>query len=177
MLAKLIFTVGVLGIGGYVGHTAWTHDPEVFAISREQLKTRLVAARTRLPRRDGEGFIEIWSTGGTARGVALQMRYSEIAPIIDCQADITAIDPEHSRVVPDCRRSSTESESAISQTVGQLHTAMFDEHLQATLNDRAFNRRRVDSLQVGAALRGMSGMQREALRAHDEMQQMEAEER
>jgi hypothetical protein len=171
--AKLIFLVGLLGIGGYVGHKLTSFDPTVFPYSEAQVRSMLVDAKTVLPRRDGPGEIKIWSDGGTSKGVALSMRYASWSPLINCQAIITPISGEESRVVPDCG-SSADSGSAISRTEHQLRTPMFEEHIQATLNKRSFNRATVDSKESAAVFQNLGGMQREALKTADEMQAMTA---
>jgi hypothetical protein len=40
---------------------------------------------------------------------------------------------------------------------------MFEEHIAATLNKRAFNRSNVDAKEVAAVFNNLGGMQREAL--------------
>ena len=173
MSAKLVFLVGVLGVGGYAGYKMSNYDPAVFAYSKEQVQTMLADAKTSLPRRDGDGQIQIWSTGRSEKGVKLNMQYASWAPLLECEAVITAVAPTQSRVVPDCGGGST-SGSAIGDTQKQLRVPMFAEHIQATLNKRAFNRDRVDQMESATVLKNLGGMQREALRSADEAQRLQA---
>jgi hypothetical protein len=175
MSGKLVFLVGVLGVGGYFGQKMMSFDSTVFNYPREQVVGMLVDAKTTLPRRDGPGEIRIWSTGRYKDGVTLNMRYASWAPLLECKAVITEIAPDKTRVVPDCGTSSSAGDSAIAQTQDELRSPMFEEHIQATLNKRAFDRTRVDGAQAAAVLKNMPGMQREALRRSDEAQQMAAE--
>jgi hypothetical protein len=176
MSAKLVFAVGVLGVGGYFGVKMAKFDPTVFPYSQDQVRTMLTEARTTLPRRDGPGKIEIWSTGPTEKGVGLQMQYASWAPVLDCQAVITAIAADKSRVVADCG-GPTDSGSAMARTQDELRAPMFDEHIQSTLNKRPFDRTTVDQKEAGAVMRNLGGMQHEALRNADEAQRMQAEAR
>jgi hypothetical protein len=173
MSAKLVFLVGVLGVGGYAGYKMSNYDPAVFAYSKEQVQTMLADAKTSLPRRDGDGQIQIWSTGRSEKGVKLNMQYASWAPLLECEAVITAVAPNQSRVVPDCGGGSP-SGSAIGDTQKQLRIPMFAEHIQATLNKRAFNRDRVDQMESATVLKNLGGMQREALQRADEAQRLQA---
>ena len=174
MSGKLVLLVGLLGVGGYVGHTMSGFDATVFPYSKEQVRTMLSQARTVLPRRDGPGQIEIWSAGRSSKGISLEMRYADWAPVLACQAVITEVSPKESRVVPECT-SGAPSDSAIQRTTDELRSPMFEEHIQSTLNKRAFNRAIVDSKESAAVFKNLGGMQREALQRSDEMQQMQAE--
>ncbi|QAY77965.1 hypothetical protein [Sphingosinicella sp. BN140058] len=174
MAAKLVFLVGVMGLGGYVYHKASNYDPNVFAYSKSQVEDMLVTARTTIPRRDGDGKIQIWGTGRSAKGVSLAMQYSSTAPVLSCEAVITEIDPKQSRVVPDCGHQAG-GDSAIGRTQDQLRVPMFEEHILATLNKRDFDRSRAQQKETAVVLGNMGGMQREALKRSDETQRMIAE--
>lgn len=174
MSAKLVFLVGVLGVGGYVGHKVSKFDPAVFPYSKTQVQGLLAEARTTLPRRDGPGKIQIWGAGHSDKGVTLNMQYASWAPLLECEAVITAIAPAETRVVPICG-SGVKNDSAIGRTEEELRTPMFQEHIQATLNKRAFDRTAVDRMEAATVLKNIGGMQREALRRSDEAQQMQAE--
>lgn len=174
MSAKLVFVLGVLGVGGYYGVQMSKYDPTIYPYSKEQVQTMLTEARTTLPRRDGPGEIQIWSTGASDKGVGLQMRYASWAPILDCQAVITPVAADKSRVVADCGSAATGG-SAIAETQNQLRAPMFEEHIQSILNKRAFNRANVDQKEAGAVFKNLPAMQREALRNADQMQRMQAE--
>jgi hypothetical protein len=172
MSAKLVFVVGVLGVGGYFGHQMMKFDPTVFPYSKEQAQTMLVEATTTLPRNDGGG-IKIWSEGRSEKGVALAMHYDTGAPQLDCEAVVTEIAPNKVRVVPDC--GSGPAGSAIGNTEHALRAPWFEEHIQATLNHRAFNRSIVSGKETALVFKNLGGMQHEALRNADEMQRMQAE--
>lgn len=174
MAAKMVFLVGVLGVGGYVGHSMANFDPTVFPYSKEKAEAMLVDAKTTLPRRDGPGEIRIWSTGRSAKGVRLNMQYASWAPMLTCEAVVTATAPDQSRVVPACTSGAT-SDSAIGRTEDELRTPMFEEHILATLNERAFNRDTVTAKEAATVFKNLGGMQREALKRSDEAQQMVAE--
>lgn len=174
MAAKIVFLVGVLGVGGYVGHKASQYDPAIVPYSAEQVKTMLTKAKTALPRRDGPGKIEFWSTGGTVEKVKLRMRYDIDAPVQECDTILTPIESERTRVVTLCdggRRSG----SAIADMENHIGDPMFDEHVQATLHGRAFVRENVDRKQAAMVLNNMGGMQREALKRSDEFERMQSE--
>ena len=165
MSAKLGFILaGALVVGG----CKLIPDPAVFPYSKDQVQTMLVDAKTTLPRRDGPGeMINIWGAGRSAKGVRLNMKFASWAPLLECEAIITSITPKESRVVADCGKS-TNSDSAMSRTQDALRAPMFEEHIAATLNKRAFNRSNVDMKEQAAVFKNLGGMQREALEMHAE---------
>jgi len=173
MSAKLVMFLGLLGIGGYVGHKAMTYDPTVYPYSRQQIEQMLVDAKTTLPRRDGPGQIEIWSTGRSDKGVSLKMQYASWAPELSCQAVVTEIAPDKSRVVPDCGTTGDQN-SALNRTQNLLQVPMFEEHIAAILNHREFNRATVDQKETAAVFSNLGGMQREALQKDAEMRRMQS---
>ena len=160
MSGKLVFILaGALVLGG----CDLSSDPTVFPYSKDQVQTMLMDAKTTLPRRDGPGeMIKIWGAGRSAKGVKLNMKYASWAPLLECEAIVTSIAPKESRVVADCGKS-TNSDSAMSRTQDSLRAPMFEEHIAATLNKRAFNRSNVDAREVAAVFKNLGGMQREAL--------------
>ena len=172
MSAKLVFILtGALVVGG----CDLSSDPTVFPYSKDQVQTMLVDAKTTLPRRDGPGdMIKIWGAGRSAKGVKLNMKYASWAPLLECEAIITSITPKESRVVADCGKS-TNSDSAVSRTQDSLRSPMFEEHIAATLNKRAFNRNKVDAKNTVAVFQNLGGMQQEALQRSAEAQRMAAE--
>ena len=139
MSAKLVFILaGALVVGG----CNVIPDPTVFPYSKDQVQKMLVDSKTTLPRRDGPGeMINIWGTYRSAKGVKLNMKYASWAPLLECEAIVTSISPKESRVVADCGKSN--SDSALSRTQDGLLAPMFEEHIAATLNKRAFNRNNV----------------------------------
>jgi hypothetical protein len=173
--AKLVL---VLAGASVVGGCNLGSDPTVFPLSRDQVQTMLVDAKTTLPRRDGPGdMIRIWGAGRSAKGVRLNMKYASWAPLLECEATITSISPKESRVVADCGKSAN-SDSAISRTQDSLRAPMFEEHIAATLNKRAFNRGNVDAKEVASVFQNLGGMQREALQMNaDEHRRRAAAER
>lgn len=174
MSGKLVFLVGLLGLGGYFGHTMMNYDPTVISYSKEQVETLLADARTTVPRRDGDGDIQIWGAGRTNDGVALKMQYSSTAPILECQAVVTELAPDQSRVVADCG-ADPQNPSAIGRTQDALRAPMFEEHIQATLAGRAFNRSTVQQKESAIAMRNLGAMQKEAQQTARDMAQMQAE--
>ena len=123
----------------------------------------LVDAKTTLPWRDKPtGMIKIWGAGRSAKRVKLNMFYASWAPQLECEAVITSITPKESRVVADCGKS-TNSDSAIRRTQDSLRAPMFEEHIAATLNKRAFNRSNADKKEAAIVVQNIGGMQREAL--------------
>jgi hypothetical protein len=172
MSAKLVFILaGALAVGG----CKLIPDPTVFPYSKDQVQSMLVDAKTTLPRRDGPGeMIKIWGAGRSAKGVKLNMKYASWAPLLECEAIVTSIMPKESRVVADCGKSN--SDSAISRTQDSLRAPMFEEHIAATLNKRAFNRSKVDAKETLAVFQNLGGMQREALQmSADDARQRAAE--
>ena len=160
MSAKLVFILaGALALGG----CNLFPDPAVFPYSKDQVQKMLVDSTTTLPRRDGPGeMIKIWGTYRSAKGVRLNMKYASWAPPLECEAIVTSISPKETRVVADCGKSAN-SDSAISRTQDSLRAPMFEEHIAATLNKRAFNRSKVDMKERVAVFSNLGGMQREAL--------------
>ena len=160
MSAKLVFILaGALVVGG----CDLSSDPTVFLYSKDQVQTMLVDAKTTLPRRDGPGeMIKIWGAGRSTQGVRLNMKYASWAPLLECEAIITSLTPKESRVVADCGKS-TNSDSALSRTQDALRAPMFEEHIAATLNKRAFNRNKAVAKESAAVFQNLGGMQREAL--------------
>lgn len=173
MAAKMVFIAGCVGICGYVGHNAMKFDPAVFPIPQDQVRTLLTDAETVLPRRDGDGKIRIWGIGATDRGVALKMQYSSDAPVLSCEAVVTATAPDKSRVVADCGH--TNPGSAQAKFLEEARAPMFDEHIQATLGNRPFDRKQVDNKEAALVFKNLGGMQREALQMSDQMQREQAE--
>ena len=137
----------------------------------------LVDAKTTLPRRDGDGKIQIWSAGRSAKGVKLNMKYASSAPLLECEAIITAVTPKESRVVADCGKGPNSDSSALSRTQDALRSPMFEEHIVATLKKRAFNRDNVDAKETAAVFKNLNGMQQEALQMSADEGRRMAEER
>ena len=177
MVVKIAFLLlGFLFVGGLVGREAWNYDPKAYPYSRDQVQAMLVDAKTTLPRRDGDGKIQIWSAGRSAKGVKLNMKYASSAPLLECEAIITAVTPKESRVVADCGKGPA-SDTALGRTQDALRSPMFEEHIVATLKKRAFNRDNVDAKETAAVFKNLNGMQQEALQmSADEARRM-AEER
>jgi hypothetical protein len=160
MSAKLVFILaGALAVGG----CNIIPDPAVFPYSKDQVQKMLVDSTTTLSRRDGpKEMIKIWGAERSRRGVRLNMKYASWAPLLECEVIVTSITPKETRVVADCGNSSN-SGSAISRTQDALRAPMFEEHIAATLNKRAFNRSNADRKEMGAVFQNLGGMQREAL--------------
>jgi hypothetical protein len=173
MSVKFVFLAAFLGGGGYFGYKMATYDETVVPYSKAQVQEMLADAKRSIPRKTNDGYITMWSSGKTGNGVKLAMRYDETAPQIDCLARVVELSPNESQVYADCASSGTSS--AIAGTTEALHAPMFDEHIQATLRGRDFNRSRVDGKQVGTVMKNMGAMQREALQSADQMQRMEAD--
>ena len=171
-MAKVVFFIGLLGIGLYIAHKASTYDPAVFAYSKEQVQDILADAKTTLPRRDGPGHIQIWSTGPSTNGVMLNLRYRSEAPLLTCEAVITAISPDETRVVPDCEH---DTSSTLSNTRDTLQDPMFEEHIQATLRKRDFNRSIVDEKQAAIVFKNMGAMRNEAIKNYGDFQREQEE--
>jgi hypothetical protein len=160
-----------------VGGCNLSSDPTVFPYAKDEVQTMLVDAKTTLPRRDGPGeMIKIWGAGRSAKGVKLNMKYASWAPLLECDAVIASITPKESRVVADCGKSAN-SDSAISRTQDSLRSPMFEEHIAATLNKRAFNRSNVDMKETAAVFQNLGGMQREALQMSVDDARLKAAER
>ncbi len=173
MLDKIAVAVVVAGGIAYFAHERLNRDPTVFALSKAQAESLLVTARTSLPRRDGDGKIEIWGVDRTDKGVKLNMKYFASAPLLECGAVVTALAENKSRVVPDCGGFAL-SGSAVSTTQIQLRVPMFEEHIQATLAKRPFDRARVDRAESAIVMRNMGDMRREALQEDADMRNLSA---
>ena len=170
------FLLGLLLVGGLVGREAWNYDRKAYPYSREQVQAMLVDAKTTLPRRDNAGKIEIWSAGRSAKGVKLNMKYAATAPLLECEAVITAINPKESRVVADCGTSPDSNTSAMARTHDALRSPMFEEHIVATLKKRPFNRDNVTAKETAAVFKNLNGMQQEALQMSADTARQIAEE-
>jgi len=173
MSVKLIILAGFLGVGAYVGYKISSYDESVVPYSKAEVQSRLSGEKLSFPRRDGDGTVSIWATGRTAKGIGLSMQYAADAPQIDCQAIVTQLGPQESRVAVDC--GAGPAGSAIGQTETQLRAPILEEFALSKLHGRAFNRSRSDSKEVGAVMKNMGGMQREALKSADEAQRMQSE--
>ena len=171
------FLLGLLLVGGLVGREAWNYDPKAYPYSRDQVQAMLVDAKTTLPRRDKDGKIEIWSAGRSAKGVKLNMKYAATAPLLECEAIVTAINPKESRVVADCGTSPNSDTSAMSRTHDALRSPMFEEHIVATLKKRPFNRDNVTAKETAAVFKNLNGMQQEALQMAADDARLMAEQR
>jgi hypothetical protein len=175
---KIAFLLlGLLLVGGLVGREAWNYDPKAYPYSRDQVQAMLVDAKTTLPRRDGDGKIQIWSAGRSAKGVKLNMKYASSAPLLECEAVVTAINPKESRVGADCGTSPGSDTSAMSRTQDALRSPMFEEHIVATLKKRPFNRDNVTAKETAAVFKNLNGMQQEALQMSADTARQIAEER
>ena len=170
MSAKLVFILaGALAVGG----CNIIPDPTVFPYSKDQVQKMLVDSKTTLPRRDGPGEINIWGDYRTAKGIKLNMKYASSAPLLECEAIVTSISPKETRVVADCGKSN--SDSAIARTQDALRAPMFEEHIAATLNKRAFNRSKVDAKNSVAVFQNLGGMQQEVLQKSADFRRMATE--
>jgi hypothetical protein len=169
MSAKLVFILaGALVVGG----CNLIPDPTVFPYAKDQVQKMLVDAKTTIPRRDGaKDMINIWGAYRSAKGVKLNMKYASWAPLLECEAIVTSISPKESRVVADCGK--TNNDSAMSRAQDALRAPMFEEHIAATLNKRAFNRSKVDLKEKVAVFQNLGGMQREALQMSEAMRAAE----
>ena len=180
MRAKLVFILAGASVLGatVLGGCNLFPDPTVFPYSKDQVQKMLGDSETTLPRRDGTGeMIKIWGDGRSAKGVHLKMKYASWAPLLACEAVVTSITPKETRVVADCGQN-TNSDSAMSRTQDSLRAPMFEEHIAATLNKRAFNRGNVDAKETMAVFQNLGGMQREALQmSADEARRSAAERR
>ncbi|MEN3348053.1 MAG: hypothetical protein V7632_1688 [Bradyrhizobium sp.] len=166
MDARLISTLGALGVvGGYIAYDASNSDPTIYPYSRQQAQTILVAAKTTIPRRDKDGQIQIWSTGRSNKGVMLNMKYASWATLITCDVTITEVPSNKVRVVPDCG-ADPKHESAVARTSDELRVPMFAEHVESTLNKRAFERERVTRKEVAITFKNLNAMQNEAFQAY-----------
>ncbi|MFB7143235.1 hypothetical protein ACWGMK_01440 [Agrobacterium deltaense] len=170
-MEKIIFLATVAGIAVYFGLNMNTQkDTTLFPYTREQITAILTQARTVIPRRDGDGNIQIWGAGRSADGIKLNMRYADNAPLLECMAVVTEVTAEQSRVVAECG-SPANAKSAISQTQKALQVPMFEEHIQSTLDKRSFDRTRVDQKESALVLQNMGGMQMETLKRQQEIHQ------
>lgn len=176
MFAKLLFGIGVLSIGGYVGYTAMQYDPTVYPYSKAQVEELLSTSETIMPRKTNDGEIRIWGDGTSGRGVALKMTYDKDnpeTPVLGCEAVLIVVAADKTRVNADC--GSRSSGSAIGDTTMALRAPMFEEYVDAKLRGRDFDRQIVDNKEAALVMKNIGGMQREALKSADEAQRAESE--
>ena len=155
----------VIGLAGalFAGGCDLVPDPTVYPYSSDQVRAMLMDARTTMPRRDdAKEMIKIWGVARSSKGVKLNMKYASWAPLLECEAVITVVKPQESRVVADCGKV-TNPESALSRTQDGLRAPMFEEHIAATLNKRPFNRGNVTAKESAVVMKNLPAMQGEAL--------------
>jgi hypothetical protein len=169
-----VFFVGLGGVAAYVGYSVTNYDPSVFKMSAAQAQTALASKVLHLPRKDGDGTIELKGIASEGSVTEMSLQYADWAPIISCVARVTEVSKAEVKVKADCSGQSAGA-SAMQDTVGEFHNAMFDEFIQSTLAQRPFNRKTVDSKEMAIVMKNLGGMQREALRTSDEMQALEAQ--
>jgi hypothetical protein len=143
-------------------------------MSADQAQTAIAKKVLHLPRKDGDGTIEIKGLSSQSGYTTMSLQYASDAPIIPCKAVVTAISATEAKVKADCSGESM-GKSAMQDTLVAYHGAMFDEFIQSTLRQRDFNRDTVDSKEMAITMKNMRGMQHEALKASDEMQAFEAQ--
>jgi hypothetical protein len=162
MLARIaIAATAALSAGGYLLHDALSTDPTIFPQSREQVQKILMEARTTLPRRDGPGSVQMWSPRHTERGIMLNMQSAAGAPVLTCRIALLSVSPGRTRVVPECSGDGSTA-SARARTLEEIHPFMFEEHIHAILNKRAFDRDAVDRRTTAVYARNLGAIQREA---------------
>jgi hypothetical protein len=177
MAAKIVFALGVMGIGGYVWYTVAQYDPSAFPYSKAAVQDILMSAETTIPSNEKLGGLRIWGAAKTAEGVDMEMRYSSSAsaPVIPCKAVITEIGPEKSRVVADCNI--TGPDSAMFRNRQEMQAPFFEEHILSKLGHQDFDSNRVAGKATATLMVNMPGMQREALKVSDEMTSLSARSR
>ncbi|MEZ0252380.1 MAG: hypothetical protein ACAH20_15705 [Methylobacteriaceae bacterium] len=142
---------------------AENNEPGVYRHPHEKVEAIILNSKTTIPRKDGEGNIEIWSVGSSSKGVALRMQYAESDPIIKCAAIIVPKSYETTRVRLDCRDKEA-SDRPVDRSE-ELNRVMFEEHVDAILKNRSFSRARTDAATRAIMFRNLGEMQREALEA------------
>lgn len=161
MLAKITAAVAALGAGSYLFHSTTTSDLTVFPQPRDEVQRILMEARTTLPGRDGSGSIQMWTARDTERGVMLNLQTAAWAPVLTCRIALIAVSPDTTRVLPECGSDGNHT-SARARTLAEVHPFMFEEHVHAILNKRAFDRKTVDRRTVAVYSRNLAALQREA---------------
>lgn len=167
------FFLGTTAILGWVGWTIAHHDQAVVDGTVEQVGGLLSGTESLVPRKDGSGNVVLRAGQMRDNKVPMWWQYSSTAPEVRCYAELEPVSESETRVTTVCGDGKTDS--ALQATTQQLSAVMFNEHIRSTLEGRPFDRSRVDSEQVGVVLKNMKGMQREALKTHDEMQALESE--
>jgi hypothetical protein len=160
MLAKLVFGLGVAGLGGYIYSTVSKFDPDVVNKSPAEVVAMLNGAKTTHPGYKDEGIVEIWSIGSGEGYVDLRSLLTDGAytsPGSDCRAKIEAIEENKTRVTADCTPPATGS--AIADTTGKLKEPAFTEHIRSVMQSRPYNREWVQQQHVGVVIANMGGMQ------------------
>jgi hypothetical protein len=176
MVAKILAVAGIAGAGLYfgAGNSLMARlDPSIFPVSTDQAVAMLKGAKASLPRKDGDGRIEIWTVGKTSKGVLLNMKYASWAPVLECQAVITKVEPQTSRADVDCGQASDPS-SAISRNAADLQAPMFREFVLSQLGKRPFNRANADREEMTIVAKNLPAMQREAITSYVEEQRSRA---
>lgn len=173
MVAKFVLVVGVLGVGGYVGHKVSSHDPSIIDLPKAEVESLLASSKSVVPSKDGKDPGRVWGVGVGERGVGLRLRFGADAPVLECRAVVTAVAPDKSRVAPDC--GDDDNGSKFARVEDSYSDGMFREHIDATIARRAFDRVRAER-HVAASVLGAGGeINREAMRRADEAQRTHAE--
>ena len=176
MSGGVVFGVGLVGVIAYVAYSMSSYDPTVFEMTADQAQTAIAKKVLHLPRKDGDGTIEIKGISSHSGYAKMTLQYDTTAPIIPCKARVTPVSASEVKVMADCTGASS-GKSAMQDTVVAYHGAMFDEFIQSTLGQRDFNRQTVDSKEIAITMKNMNGMQHEALKTSDEMQALQAQNR
>jgi hypothetical protein len=169
-----VFFVGVGGVIAYVIYSVSSYDPQVFKMTADQAQAAIASKVLHLPRKDGDGRIEIKGISSSKGYTTMSLQYDVTAPIIPCKAVVTPVSATEVKVKADCTDEYS-GKSAMQDTVVAYHGAMFDEFIQSTLRKRDFDRATVDSKEMAITMKNMRGMQHEALKASDEMQAFQAQ--
>ncbi|MBA4748690.1 MAG: hypothetical protein H2056_08255 [Sphingopyxis sp.] len=166
------FFLGTTAILGWVGWTIAHHDQAVVPGTVEQVGNLLSGTESLVPRKDGDGNVVLRAGRLRDNKIPMWLQYSSTAPQVNCHAELEPVSETETRVTTVCGDGTTKS--ALQATTQQLSAAMFNEHIRATLAGRPFDRKRVDDEQIGVVFKNLKGMQREALKTHDEMQALES---
>lgn len=169
MGAKLILLVGVSAIGIFCYRQASTWDPTIFPYNKAQVEALLAKGRSDYVTMHNENSA-IWHEGTSERGVMLKRQTQGYDKSLSCEAVITPIDAQHTRVKADCAKEYDDTTDPIEGYTKKLYELAFDEHIAATIERRPFNATMLSDRQTALTLAAMPSMQREALRRQDEMQ-------
>jgi hypothetical protein len=168
---NFIFIIPALAAAGYFIYMTTTSDRSTYKYTQNQVRDILMNAKTTTPPFRTNASAKIWGATLSDKGVTLRMKFGDADQVRSCQAIITSVTADTSRVLVDCGVPKN-STSALARMEAQLKAPMFDEFVQSTLKKRSFDIERVRQMEMAITVQNLNGMQHEGLQRADEHARM-----